>query len=135
MQTDNDLTQRLQASMAALNARIARLAMALGVDLIDRAAVDAVMVKQLTLPGEVERRRASADGSHDTVTSERRQAHKREELRGLLVLRFQLETASLNDNGFAVTQHVMAQAEAHLVRQGFKPGADGLGLNDFFDLA
>ena len=120
--------------MAALNTRIARLAMALGVSLNDRAAVDAVMVKQLTLPGEVERRRASADGSHDTVTSERRQAHKREDLRGLLVLRYHLETASLNDHGFAVTQHVMAQAEANLVRQGFKPGADGLGLNDFFDL-
>ena len=55
--------------MAALNARIARLAMALGVDLNDRAAVDAVMVKQLTLPGEVERRRASADGPSKRVAS------------------------------------------------------------------
>lgn len=134
MQIDDALTQRLEASMAALNARIARLAMALGVDLDDRAAVDALMVKQLTFPGEAERRRASAAGSHDTVTSERRHAHKREELRGLLVLRYHMETTSLNDNGFAATRHVMAQAEEHLVRQGFKPGADGLGLNDFFDL-
>ena len=134
MQTDDDQTSRLAASMEALNARIARLAMALDVDLDDRAAVDALMVKQLTFPGEAERRSASAAGSHDTVTSERRQAHKREELRGLLILRYQMETTSLNDNGFEATRQVMAQAEAHLVRQGFKPGADGLGLNDFFDL-
>lgn len=135
MQMDHDLTSRLGASMEALNARIARLAMALDVALDDRAAVDALMVKQLAFPGEVERRRASAEGLHDTVTTERRQAHKREELRGLLVLRYHMETTSLNDHGFAVTRHVMAQAEEHLVRQGFKPGADGLGLNDFFDLS
>ena len=135
MPIDDGQTQRLEASMAALNARIARLAMALDVSLNDRAEVDALMVKQLTFPGEVERRRASAEGSHDTVTTERRQAHKREELRGLLVLRYHMETTSLNDNGFAVTREVMAQAEEHLVRQGFKPGADGLGLNNFFDLS
>jgi hypothetical protein len=134
MQADDDQTSRLAVSMEALNARIARLAMALGVNLDDRAAVDALMVKQLTFPGEAERRRASAAGSHDTVTSERRTAHKREELRGLLVLRYQMETTSLNDNGFAATRQVMAQAKEHLVRQGFKPGADGLGLNVFFDL-
>lgn len=51
------------------------------------------------------------------------------------MLRYHLETTSLNDNGFEATRQVMAQAEEHLVRQGFKPGAGGLGLNDFFDLA
>ena len=135
MQIDDGLTQRLEASMAALNARIARLAMALDVALSDRAEVDALMVRQLTLPGEAERAIASANGSHDTVTSERRHAHKREELRGLLVLRYHLETISLNDNGFAVTRHVMAQVEDQMLSQGFKPDADGLGLNDFFELA
>jgi hypothetical protein len=34
-----------------------------------------------------------------------------------------------------MTREVLVQAEDHLVRQGFKPGADGLGLDDFFKLA
>lgn len=135
MQIDDDFNQRLTASVEALNARIARLAMALNVSLNDRSDVDAVMAKSHIQPVDIERRSVSTDVTHVTVTSERRHAHKREELRGLLVLRYHLETTSLNDNGFAVTRHVMAQAEEHLVRQGFKPGADGLGLNDFFDLS
>jgi hypothetical protein len=135
MQIDDDLSQRLGASMEALNARIARLAMALDVDLNDRAAVDALMAKQHLQPVENERRHASADETHVRVSSERRHAHKCEELRGLLVLRYQMEAASLTDNGWAVTREVLAQAEEQLVRQGFKPGADGLGLDDFFKLA
>jgi hypothetical protein len=134
MQIDDDLTRRLSASMEALNIRIARLAMALDVALDDRAAVDALMATQQVPLIESERRRAMTDGSHVRVTSERRQSQKREELRGLLVLRYHMEVTSLTDNGWTVTRQVLAQAEDHLVRQGFKPGADGLGLNDFFDI-
>lgn len=134
MQIDDDLTQRLGASMEALNARIARLAMALDVALDDRAAVDALMAMEHFQAVDNERRLAPADG-HVRVTSERRHAHKCEELRGLLVLRYHLEVTSLKDNGWAVTRQVLVQAEDHLVRQGFKPGADGLDLDDFFNVA
>lgn len=134
MQIDDDLTRRLGASMETLNARIARLAMALDVDLNDRVAVDALMVKPQNPAVAEERRAAGADTSHVSVTSERRHAHQREELRGLLLLRYQMEVSSLTDHGWNVTREAMKQAEEHLVRQGFKPGADGLGLNDFFDI-
>jgi hypothetical protein len=53
-------------------------------------------------------------------------------LRGLLVLRLQLEATSLNNHGLRVTLQAMTQAEEHLIRQGFEPGADGLDLVDFF---
>ena len=132
MQIDDDLTQRLSASMETLNARIARLAMALDVALNDRAAVDALMAKAHFQSVDNERRRAPADGPQVRVTSERRRAHQCEELRGLLVLRYHLEVTSLKDNGWTVTRQVLVQAEDHLVRQGFKPGADGLDLDDFF---
>lgn len=135
MQINDDLSQRLGASMEALNARIARLAMALDVALNDRAAVDALMAKQHLQPVDNERRLASPNEPYVRVSSERRRAHKCEELRGLLVLRYHLEVTSLNDNGWKVTREVLVQAEDHLVRQGFKPGADGLGLDDFFKLA
>ncbi len=135
MQIDDDLSQRLGASMEALNARIARLAMALNVALNDRAVVDALMAKQHLQPIDNERRQARADEPYVRVSSERRHAHKCEELRGLLVLRYHLEVTSLNDNGWTVTREVLVQAEDHLVRQGFKAGADGLGLDDLFKLA
>ena len=85
MQIDDDLSQRLSASMETLNARIARLAMALDVALNDRAAVDALMAKAHFQSVDNERRRAPADGPHVRVTSERRHAHQCEELRGLMV--------------------------------------------------
>ena len=134
METNDDSNRRWGASMEALNARIARLAMAIDVDLNDRLAVDAVMVRPQNPAVAQERRAVGADVVHASVTSERRHANQREELRGLLLLRYQMEVDSLTDHGWHVTREAMKQAEEHLVRQGFKPGADGLGLNDFFDI-
>jgi hypothetical protein len=134
MQMNDDLTQRLGDSMEALNARIARLAMVLGVDLNNRAAVDTLMAKPQIQAVDIERRRASDDAPHVRVTSERRQAHKREELRGLLTLRYHMEATSLTDHGWTVTHQAMKQAEEHMTRQGFKLGADGLSVNDFFKI-
>lgn len=130
MQMNDELTQRLGASMEALNVRIARLAMALDVALNDRSEVSALMATRQMQPVAIERRTVS---SQVGVTSERRRVHHREELRGLLVLRYHMETASLNDNGFTATRQMLLQAEEHLLSQGFKPGADGLGLDDFFN--
>jgi hypothetical protein len=135
MQMNDDKAERMGASLEALNARIARLAMALEVALDDQAGLQALMTTPQVKAVAFERR----DGAHATsvppvhVTSERRTAHKREELRGLLVLRYHLETSSVNDNGLALTRQVLKEAEAHLVRQGFKPGADGLALDHLFN--
>ena len=130
MQMDDVKAQRMSASLEALNARIARLAMALDLSLDSQATQDALMAA----PPEpaIERRQAAAGSLVLQVSSERRVAHKRNELRGLLVLRYHLEAISVNENGLALTRQVLIDAQAHLVRQGFKPGADGLDLDELF---
>lgn len=131
MQMDDNKAERMGASLEALNARIARLAMALDLSLDSQAEQDAVMA---ATPETVvfERRQTGSSNTVIQVSSERRVAHKRNELRGLLALRYHLETVSVNENGLLLTRQVLIEAEAHLVRQGFKPGADGLDLGDLF---
>jgi len=69
-----------------------------------------------------------------SIGFDERQDHLREELRGLLILRYHMEASSLDKNGLAVTEQAMVQAEEHLLRRGFKPGADGLKLDEFFNI-
>jgi hypothetical protein len=132
MQMNEDKTQRMGGALAALNSRIARLAMALDLHLEDRAVVEALIETPQMVPVALERRSnpEQAGGRTVEVGAERRKSHEREELRGLLALRYHLETESLNDNGAALTHQVLAAAEDHLVRQGFKPGAAGFNLSE-----
>lgn len=129
MQNETDLTQRVSAPIELVNVRIARLASALHVALDDSAALSALMASPPTPSVEHERRTTSIE--LDTG-SEHRQSHLRDELRGLLMLRAHMEACSLKDNGLAVTHQALAMAEAHMLRRGFKPGADGLSLDGFF---
>lgn len=134
MQSNDELVERLSASMEGINARIARLASALNVPLSDQQAVNALMAAPPHEMVDSERRRARMDLAQVSVSSECRQAHQHEELRGLLVLRYRMETTSLDDNGLVVTREAMVLAEEHLIRQGFEPGADGVGLDKFFNV-
>ena len=131
MQMNDEAAQRLGSSLEALNARIARLAIGLGISLGDRASVDQLM-HQSSSPPVAQERRVARQSSAPSGSGERRVSHQREELRGLLVLRYHMETDSVQDNGLEVTRRIMEEAEDHLVRQGFKPCADGLCLDDFF---
>ena len=135
MQMDDELVQRLSASLESLSERIGRLAIGLGISLDDPQAVQKLMDQKQIPAIDRERRVAPADGqaSFTPMTGERRAAHLREELRGLLVLRYQLETDILKDNGLTVVRQVIEQAEGRLIQRGFKPGADGLDLDNFFN--
>lgn len=134
MQIQDDQAQRLSASLEALSERIGRLSIALGIKLDDQLAVQKLMDQPQIPPIEKERRVAPADGHAGflSMSGDRRASHLREELRGLLVLRYHLETVILNDNGLTVTRQIIEQAEEHLAHKGFKPGANGLKLDDFF---
>jgi hypothetical protein len=134
MQIDDRGAERMGASLKALNARIARLAMALDIALDDQASLQSLVASSQVKPFPVERRDSSQGAAEAKVYvgPERRKAHQREELRGLLTLRYQLEASSVNEHGLALTRQVLADAQDHLVRQGFKPGADGLGLDELF---
>lgn len=135
MQSNDELVRRLSVSMEALNSRIARLASALHVSLDDPSDVSVLMSRVPMKAIVNERRKVNIDLAALNISADRRYAHQHEELRGLLVLRYHMETTCLKDNGLVVTCAAMAQAEEHLIRQGFKLGADGLGLDDFFNVA
>lgn len=120
----------MASSLAMLNARIARLAIALGVSLENAVEVAQVMSRP-PLDGVATERRASSDrrGSSRAGSGlERRTAHQWDELRGLLVLRYRVETLYVDEVGVAATREILVQVEAHLEREGFKPGADGIDL-------
>ena len=130
MEMNDQASERLGASLEALNARIARLAIGLGVSLDDRANMEQLMHQSVGVP-VIQERRVARQSSYSAGSVERRTAHLREELRGLLVLRYQMEASSVSDNGLEMTRQILQETEAHLVQKGFKPGADGLGLDDF----
>ncbi|HEX5785834.1 hypothetical protein [Hydrogenophaga soli] len=122
--------KRVGGSFEELNARIARLAIALGVSLETDDAVQRVLgmagVRANAAPpegvGERRRQRVAFSGQ------DRRQTHKWVELRGLLILRYGVEKQYVEAYGLEATRHLLFAAEEHLTRDGFKPGADGLDL-------
>ena len=131
------LAQRLhhmESSIEELNARIARLAIALGVSLKNDAEIAHVMTWHEEVPVSPERRGTAErpDAFRTGSSPDRRVAHQREELRGLLVLRYGVETRYVDEVGVTVTRQILVEAEAHLVRAGFKPGADGMDLDRLF---
>jgi len=132
MQMNEEVSRRLGGSLEQLNARIARLAIGLGISLDDQASVDELMHQPQIQP-VLQERRVAQQSRYPSGSMDRRTAHQREELRGLLVLRYHIETTSVNVNGLEMTRQVLQDAQEHLVQKGFKPGADGLQLDDFFN--
>jgi len=132
----DDSPERLSASLETLNARIARLAIGLGVDLSDPAALSKLMQLPSHPPVAVDRRVAAPDARSAQVfgNGERRVSHWQEELRGLVTLRYHIETLSVAENGLAATRQMMVQVHQHLLDQGFKAGADGVNAQVWRDL-
>ena len=136
--SDSDKLARMiamEASIEALNARIARLAIGLGVSLESEAEVARLMSQNHPASPVAHERRSGAgqvDASHMGANPDRRVAHKHEELRGLLVLRYGVEMRYVDEVGVVATRQIMVEAEAHLLREGFKPGADGINLDRLF---
>ena len=127
--------QSMESSIEVLNARIARLAIGLGVSLENEAELARLLNQQHPASTVAHERRLSSgdlDTSHLGANPERRLAHKHEELRGLLVMRYGIETRYVDEVGVAATRQIMEEAEAHLVRDGFKAGADGIHLDRLF---
>jgi hypothetical protein len=121
----------MEMSIEELNARIARLAIGLGISLENEAAVVQAMSQSQPTVAQ-ERRSAAGQGVPAHIGTDRRMSHKRQELRGLLVLRYGVETRYVDEVGVAATRQIMTGAEAQMVRDGFKPGADGIDLDRLF---
>lgn len=121
--------------MEDINSRIARLSIALGISLKSEADVVAV-INQLRNMSVTPERRHTADrraGERAGMSAERRASYFRAELRGLLVLRYGVEQRLVEQMGYHETRQILSEAEAHLVRNGFKPGVDGMLLGHNFD--
>ena len=126
------LLQRNETLLHDLNARIARLAIALGVSLQNEQEIADAIHSLQGQGGKVEQERRSGEGRH-LGSSERRASYIREELRGLLVLRYGEHSRLVAEWGVTVTRKLMAGAEAQLDRDGFAPGADGVNRHDYLD--
>ena len=110
---------RMELSIEALNARIARLGIALDVSLKRDDEIGRGMKRHVG-PGVPDENQANPD---------HHMAYKWEELRGLLVLRYGVETRYVDQIGVIATRQILIEAEAHLVREGFNPGDDGIDLD------
>ncbi|WP_025916512.1 hypothetical protein [Herminiimonas sp. CN] len=113
---------RMRSSIEAINARIVRLAIALDVSLQNDSEIVQAMSRQQA-PGAPRKRQ---------VTADLLKAHKLEELRGLLVLRYGVETRYVGQVGVTATRQILIEAEERMVRKGFNPGDDGVDLDRMY---
>ena len=130
-----DRLRQMKTAMEVLNMRIARLAIGLGVSLDNEGEIAALMGEDHDTTVLHERRVSadSADAARNYIGPEGRVAHQRQELRGLLVMRYEIEKRYVDDVGISVTHEIMDQAEQQLELKGFKPGVDGINLDRLFN--
>jgi hypothetical protein len=105
--------RRMVSSMESLNTRIARLAIALDVQL-DRKGEQSQLM------------------SHYPVAPNLPMAHQHEELRGLLVLRYEVQTSCVARIGITATRQILVEAEQKLLLKGFRLGDDGIDPDFLF---
>jgi hypothetical protein len=126
--------QRMAHAIEELSSRIARLAIGLGVSLKTDAEVAHAMSHRAAVAVPQERRASTQRGGtfHASSTADRRQSHLYEELRGLLVMRYDMETHYVEVVGAFATRQILVESEAHLARDGFQPGTTGMDLDRLF---
>lgn len=114
-----DQAQHLEQQFSSLNARIARLVLLLDARLESQDDVQRLLGRQLPV---------FADAQQGAASGQRRLLREWEELRGLVAMRCGLVTHTLEYLGLELTRQLTELAEQDLLRQGFKPGADGFEL-------
>ena len=119
-QPDAEVTH-LQESYDDLNVRIGRLAIALRVPLESDADVENALKAMSDLAVAVERRAVADRRSARRAEggTERRLGYQRAELRGLLVMRYDMEVKLYEQLGFTVARQVIESSALTLTRHGF----------------
>lgn len=105
--------RRMVSSMESLSTRIARLALALHVPLNRQGEMSQLM-------------------SRHPVAPNLPMARQHEELRGLLVLRYQVQTRCVARIGVTATRQILVEAEQKLLLKGFRLGDDGIDPDFLF---
>jgi hypothetical protein len=129
--------QQIELTFEALNLRIARLAIALGLSLKDEATVTQVL-RHHAVQVPLNERRNVADRREVLRTqssAERRVSHSWEELRGLLVLRYDAQLHCVKQVGVLAFRKILTQAQDHLMRKGFKRGDDGTVIEQLAEVS
>lgn len=124
---------RMSLSIEELGARIARLARALDVNLEQESEINRVLSMEPVKAPAHERRESSDRRTASRMTGERRKAHMWQELRGMLVLRYDISARYVDQLGVNATRSILVNAQEQLVREGFRPGADGYNLQRMFE--
>ena len=101
-----DLMARKEVALESLNTRIARLAIALGLELGTDVGLRSALAPGLALTPH--------------------QQPFLEELRALLTLRYQMEKQLVEELGSQTLHTMIFNVEQHMERMGFKHGIDGL---------
>jgi heme oxygenase len=114
----NTYLQRLEQSLEELDTQIARLSIAAGLPL-DHKENFLEALREIHQPSA-------------PTPSEHRHQQLHDELRGLLVLRYEVITKYAHELGPQTTRELLIDAESHLQAIGFKPGADGINLDSLF---
>jgi hypothetical protein len=114
-----DQAQHLEQQFTSLNARIARLSLLLGARLENASDVEHLLGRQLPV---------FLDSGPARDAAQRRLLQEWEELRGLVAMRCELVAHTLEHLGLDLTRQLTDLSEQDLLRQGFKPGADGFEL-------
>jgi hypothetical protein len=117
-QHSNDVLRR-ESTVTDLTMRIARLAIPLGLRLDQEQDVQRVLhhTQAPTNPDEL---------AHAVLHL---RARAWTELRGLLVLRYELERHLIEDMGVHLSRRILEDAQLQLSVAGFQPGIDGLHLD------
>jgi hypothetical protein len=121
--------REMESCIKDLNARIARLAIGMGISLSDATQVTSLMVLRREDAVTTERRHTPDRRQTPRAMPDRRVANRIEELRGLLVLRYEVERRFVDEVGVVTTRRLLIAAEVRMEREGFLPGADGIDLD------
>jgi hypothetical protein len=110
-----------QASYDDLNVRIGRLAIALRVPLESDADAENALKTLADMAVAVERRAVAErrSASRTEGGTERRLGYQRAELRGLLVMRYDMEAKLYEQLGFTVARQIIESSAQTLTRHGF----------------
>jgi hypothetical protein len=123
-------SQQLESTFEALSLRIARLAIALGLSLKNEETVAQVLRHHAVAVPAQERRDVTERRAVSRTQGgiERRVSHSWEELRGLLVLRYDAQKHCVEQVGVVATHRILTKVQDHLMRKGFNRGDDGTAI-------
>ena len=121
---------RMENQLTEINARIARLALALGVSLENEHEIQSALTSLKPQAVDVDRRTTPDRRGGARNGQDRRKGATRMELRGLLVLRYGAELRFVEQVGVESTRRMMQVVEQRLEQRGFEHGADGVHLDD-----